>query len=119
MAAPLQQVRQFLLDFKQTAEGELHVPNRDKNLAFLARHGFTARERKEIILGLRMDDYVKGPEVDDRWPDGPKCVWVFGVQYEGIHIYIKLKLIEEDKEKRAICISFHEAEFSMRFPYRR
>lgn len=119
MPAPLQQVRQFLLDFKQAAEKGLHIPNREKNLSLLARHGFTVRERRDVILGLRVEDYVKGPEPDDRDPTGPKNIWVFGVEHGGVGIYIKLKLVEEDDMKRAICISFHDAEFKMRFPYRR
>lgn len=120
MPVSSQQICQFLSLFKQASEKELYVPNRDKNRDFLARHGFTIQDRKDVIAGLQLKNYAKGPEPDDKDPAGPKNIWVFGVQYEGIAIYIKLKLIEESNHvNRAIVISFHEAEYPMRFPYRK
>ena len=118
MPTTQEHVRQFLSSFKKAAETNLYVPNRDKNRDFLARHGFTVRERRNVLLGLRVEDYSKGPELDDRFPHGPKNVWVFGANHAELLIYIKVKLVEEVQINRALCISFHDAEFRMRFPFR-
>lgn len=117
------QIKDFLSAFKQAAQLELNVIPRKKNLDFLTQHGFTPKERREVILGLQVEDYWKGPEEDDR-ARGPKDIWFFGVDYQGIQIYIKLQIVEEKDEqtgdtlKHAKCISFHEAEWEIRYPYK-
>lgn len=86
MPAHPNQIRRFLEAFKRAAQSELYVINREKNLRFLTEHGMSVKERKELLLGLRVCDYEGGPEVDDRSPDEPPSVWVFGVEREGIQI---------------------------------
>ena len=123
MPATPTQIKDFLSAFKQSAQLDLNVIPRQKNLEFLTRHGFTPKERKEVLLGLQVGDYCKGPEEDDK-ARGPKDIWFFGVDYEGVQVYIKLQLVEEKDEetgdmmRHAKCISFHGAEHEMRFPYR-
>jgi hypothetical protein len=122
MPATPTEIKDFLSTFKQAARLDLNVIQREKNLEFLTRHGFTPKERKEVLLGLQVSDYCKGPEEDDK-VGGPKDIWFFGVDYEGLQIYIKLQLVEEKDEetddtmRHAKCISFHEAEHAMTFPY--
>ncbi|MDE2237050.1 MAG: hypothetical protein KGK30_04105 [Elusimicrobia bacterium] len=100
----------------------MNVIPREVNRDFLLKHGFTPRERVEVILGLRVENYIKGPEEDDR-ARGPKDIWFFGVEYEQVSIYIKLQLVEEKDAaagktlKHAKCISFHEAKWPMIYPY--
>lgn len=124
MPATPVQIKAFLSAFKQAAQLDLNVIPRAKNLAFLTRYGFTPQERKEVLLGLQVGDYCKGPEQDDKDPDGPKDIWFFGVDYEGVKIYIKLQLVEEtdgessDTFVHAKCISFHEAEYELIFPFK-
>jgi len=122
MPSPKGRVQEFLSDFKMAAQRGLSVIPREINRDFLTKHGFTPRERLEVILGLRVEDYIKGPEEDAR-ARGPKDIWFFGVEYEGIPIYIKLQLVEETGAaagktlKHAKCISFHEAKWPMSYPY--
>ncbi|PIP82597.1 MAG: hypothetical protein CO113_10745 [Elusimicrobia bacterium CG_4_9_14_3_um_filter_62_55] len=122
MAASRKQVQNFLTNFKKAAQQELSVIPRKINLEFLTQHGLTPKERKEVILGLTVKDYFKGPEGDERAP-GPQDIWFFGVEYQYLEIYIKLQLVEEKEEstgtaiKHAKCISFHQAQWPMRYPY--
>lgn len=124
MPATYNQIQRFLADFKTAVKTFLNVIPRRKNLEFLLKHGLTAQQREDMILGLQVRDYVKGPESDDK-SRGPKTLWFFGSEYEKLAIYIKLELIEEKDEetgvvvKHAICLGFHEAEWPMQFPYRK
>jgi hypothetical protein len=115
------EIRAFLARFKAAVKQNLLFPDpdRNKNLLFLAKQGMTAEERKEILLRLRVEDYMDGPEVSDREPEGPQNVWVFGTEYGGLEIFIRLRLVEKGKDVYAICISFHEAEQPLNFPYGR
>ena len=121
MPASKDEIRAFLRQFKAAARQNLIFPepDRQKNLIFLLKQGIAAEERKEILLGLRVEDYIHGPESSDRDPKGPRNVWVFGVEYGETETFVRLRLIEEEKEMYAICISFHEAERPLKFPYRR
>ena len=122
MISPRGRVQEFLSKFKTAAEKELVVISREINLHFLVQHGLSWRERKEVLLGLCVEDYIKGPEEDDR-ARGPKDIWFFGLEYREIEIYIKLKLVEETNmatgkmTQHAMCISFHEAKWPMSRPY--
>lgn len=124
MPATPTQIKEFLSAFKQLAQLDLDIYPRKKNLDFLNRHGFRPAERREVILGLQVKDYCKGPEEDDKEPGGEKVMWFFGVNYEGIEIYIKLRIVDEKNEetgeimRHAKCISFHNPEWEMKFPYK-
>jgi hypothetical protein len=115
------EIRIFLARFKAAARRELLFPDpdRNKNLLFLAKQGLTAEERKEIILRLRVEDYMHGPETSDHEPAGPQNVWVFGAKYAGLEIFIRLRLVEKEKDRYALCFSFNEAEQPLDFPYKR
>jgi hypothetical protein len=118
VAADYHQIAQFLTRFKKTAQLRIDFINRPKNNSFLAAKGMTPEERKEIILGLEVQHYVDGPEVDEAHPKGPKSVWVFGYKAECGHIYIKVKHYTDNAGiGRAKCLSFHEAEFQLKFPH--
>lgn len=40
-------------------------------------------------------------------------MWVFGKDYNDIDLYIKISV-----SNRALCISFHEAEYPLNFPFK-
>ncbi len=46
----------------------------------------------------------------------PPLLFVFGKEINGKLIYVKLK-IKGDPKRRVLCVSFHYAADSMRFPY--
>lgn len=104
-------VQQFLEQFKEiAAQKGFDVVPREKNKQTLITLGFTAKIRKEILMGLTADDYISGPEPDrDRKGD----VWVFGITIGSTEIYIKLKVVEytpidsTEVIQQAICLSFH------------
>jgi len=43
-------------------------------------------------------------------------MWVFGFDHEGTEIYIKISMGRLNQE--VICISFHESEFKMNYPFK-
>lgn len=70
----------------------------------------------EIILDLTILDYVRGPEIDR---DKPGEMWIFGREIAKKEVYIKLKIAQVGLVKIAKCISFHIAEFPLRYPHKR
>ena len=107
-------VRQFLSEFKDViyANG-LRIIERLKNKDALLELGLTSNQRKEIILSLSVLDYNSGP-IKDIYKSGD--FWVFGKTIDGAEIYIKLKIVEQDDEDYAICLSFHKSEHPLRYP---
>ena len=41
-------------------------------------------------------------------------MWVFGKDHNDVEIYIKISVAE-----KALCISFHEAEHPLQYPFRK
>lgn len=113
----IQDVRDFLLEFKQVATGGsgIDIVPRAETRPTLARLGLTKANAEEILLALSVTDYCKGPEPDR---DRPGNVWFFGLEIEGHEVYIKLKVAQVGDEQISKCISFHVAERPLRYPHR-
>jgi hypothetical protein len=113
-----QDIRDFLLEFKQAAtcgSGVDLVP-RNETRATLAQLGLTKVDLEVLLLNLSVMDYCNGPEPDfDRTGE---VVWIFGTRIQGKEIYIKLKVGQVGKQKIAKCISFHIAQFPLKYPHR-
>ena len=109
-------VRQFLSEFKDLiyASG-LRIIDRIKNRDALLELGFTDKQRKDIILSLSVLDYSSGPIKDNLKPGD---YWVFGKKIEGVDVYIKLKIAEQDDEEYAVCFSFHKSESPLKYPFK-
>ncbi len=107
----------FLKEFKMIAtKGRgIDIVSRRKNLDSLAKLGLTKRNCKDEILGLSVVDYCAGPKPDK---DRSGQIWEFGKRISGRNVYIKLKIGQVGQQKIAKCISFHEAEFPLCFPFR-
>lgn len=82
----------------------------------LSKLNLTETNREEIILNLSASDYCDGPNKD---PDRAGDVWIFGKEVNGKVIYIKLKTFIADKKICAKCLSFHEASYSMSWPFKK
>lgn len=108
------QVMLFLALMRDCAACSFRVAQRDKNMATLARLGVTIRDAKGRILTLTPSDYVEGPTPREGHPSQES--WVFGLQIHDTDVYIKLEVRLEPA--RCLCVSFHEAERPMTFPYR-
>ena len=63
----------------------------------------------DIILKLEIDNYSETQECTIY--KGEK-IWIFGYDYHSYELYIKLRL-----RKKVICISFHEKEYEINYPY--
>ena len=108
------QVMLFLALMRECAACSFRLERRDKNMATLAGLGITIRDAKGRILALTVNDYVEGPTAR---PDRPSQEsWVFGLRIHGTDVYIKLEVRLEPA--RCLCVSFHNAERPMAFPYR-
>jgi hypothetical protein len=89
--------------------------NRDKNLQTLARLGITYEHRIEILQSLlpRNFSHILDPE-----PGRHESCWIFGVWEQSVEIYIKLKIVETGPGgEQAVCVSFHEAERPLEYPF--
>ena len=108
-------VSQFLKDFKDlTYEKGLLVTVRVKNTRALLDLGLTGKQREEILLGLEVSDYCSGPTKDIYRPGD---YWEFGKQIDGIEIYIKLKIAAQHRDEHALCLSFHKAEYPLKYHF--
>lgn len=113
----IKDVRDFLLEFKQVATGGsgVDIVPRVETRPTLAQLGMTLANLEELLLGLSVADYCKGPEPDR---DRPGSIWIFGREIEGKEVYIKLKVAQTGNRRIAKCISFHIARYPLRYPYR-
>ncbi|MEA3428376.1 MAG: type II toxin-antitoxin system MqsR family toxin [Thermodesulfobacteriota bacterium] len=106
----------FLKEFKQLVqEGGLYVVNRPEHQKSLVDLGLTKEACKVEILGLSVTDYCKGPQPDK---DRPGDIWVFGKEFAGREVYIKLKIAQVESPKIAKCISFHAAKQPLCYPFK-
>ena len=110
-------VRKFLLEFKRaaTAGSGVKIISRPETRPTLARLGMTKANLEQLLLGLSVADYCKGPEPDR---DRPGEMWFFGRRIKGEDIYIKLKVAKAGGQSIAKCISFHRAQFPLKYPFR-
>ncbi|MEE9303355.1 MAG: hypothetical protein V3U84_06180 [Thiotrichaceae bacterium] len=114
---PIQDVRDFLLEFKQVATGGsgIDIVPRAETRPTLARLGLTKANLEEILLELSVTDYCQGPKPDR---DRPGQLWVFGCEIQGYEVYIKLKVAKVRQKQIAKCISFHIAKHPLEYPHR-
>ena len=109
-------VEKFLKDFKIKMKiwSVLFLDDRSKNFRALAELGIMASEREKVIADLEVNDYSEGPLKESML--GLNEMWVFGKVVKGNEVYIKICLGHPGTS--TICISFHIAEFKMKYPYR-
>ena len=115
MICDKEQIESFLNDFKQKMKeknGFTMVP-RERNINELKSFGIKIITVKGIVNSLNFTHYCSGPEKDSEYPENN--LWVFGYEFNGKLLYIKLS---SDLKHKAKCISFHKAEFEMKFPYK-
>jgi hypothetical protein len=91
----------------------LFLEQRPKNAQTILDLGITPVIRRQIIKELEATDYSSGPE-DDHDRSG-KQIAVFGYDYNGTELYIKFSFGMDPLP--VIVVSFHESEFSMKYPF--
>jgi hypothetical protein len=89
--------------------------DRGKNAQALLDLDITPDKRKKIIMDLKVDDYSEGPLEEKQ-----NCLlpmWVFGTQVNKEEVYIKVSMAAPNC--KAICISFHLAEYPINYPFKK
>ncbi len=114
-----QEVRQFLNEFKVKMDIYSIIFRDDrtskKNTKALLSLDILPNKRKEIIKDLNSQDYYEGPLSDKLY--GMSSMWVFGKTVKNKEVYIKISMGFE--EGSVICISFHEAEYKITYPFKK
>lgn len=104
-----------LMKEKLHSGGRIVFVDRHKNSQALFELGITSLYREQIIKSLEVEDYSEGPNEDTIFDCG-NPLWVFGKMFNEQEIYIKIQFgVGLD----TICISFHKAEKSLNYPFRR
>lgn len=109
-----EEVQSFLEEFhsKLKVFGIIYRDDRGKNQKTLEELEIIPSYRKVVIESLTVNDYVEGPVVDQLNQLGE--MWVFGKDVKGREVYIKIMLSVHCRQ--TICISFHLAEFPLKYP---
>lgn len=103
-----------LMKEKLRSGGRIVFVDRNKNSQALFELGITPLYREQIIKSLEVEDYSEGPNEDTIYRGKP--LWVFGKMFDEQEIYIKIHFgVGLD----IICISFHKAEKSLNYPFRK
>lgn len=112
-----EQVQRFLDDFHQKTKvfDIVFRDARDKNFNALLKLEISSYRRNEIITALQMEDYSEGPLPDTLYRLSE--MWVFGKTEKKKEIYIKISMGAPNSQ--TICISFHIAERSMNYPFKK
>ena len=113
-AITLDDVNRFLEQFKVKASvfGIIYRV-RDKNEETLFNLGISAQMREKIVLSLEGTDFSH-TTLGDVFDEGD-VLWVFGKDYKGTELYIKITIIDNG---RCLCVSFHEAEHPINYPFK-
>ena len=94
--------------------------DREKNLNSLYKHGLTLDIAKFYIETLKVKDYWKGPEPDHKNYNNYDW-WFFAREINtalgNTLFYIKIR-VETRGREQVICLSFHEADYPVNFPYK-
>lgn len=85
--------------------------DRSKNAQSLHNLDIPPDKRKEIIRKLKPEDFYR---IEDGLYMEKYSMWSFGSTVQTIEMYIKISLTE----RNIICISFHEAEFPIIYPFK-
>jgi len=112
-------VRNILIKIKSlVAIGNyIFLGNRKKNFETLVALGYLPSHVKQEILSLTPKEYSEGPLLDkDQTNYKDESFWIFGKKIQNNLIYIKLKIRKTNEHEETVCMSFHIAEYQMKFP---
>lgn len=102
-------IAQNLLRIKQIVDKDVNgnkfiIVNTKKNKEFMREYLLTFQDVKDIIKKLRVTDCFKGPEKDrDERYEG--IIFFFSPIFEGIKLYIKIRI---ESDEKSVCLSVHE-----------
>ena len=110
------EVGEFLKFFKEKMKiwDVLFRDDRGKNTQTLANLELRPIDRKRVLEKLVIEDYSQGP-LEERMYGGV-AMWIFGKDVKKNEVYIKITMGFAGGS--VICISFHAAEYPMRYPFK-
>lgn len=115
------EVERFLTKCKIAVKSNAIFEFDEKDKETLAYLGFIYDDVEKEILSLLPVDYEDGPLPDEK--GYAKDWWVFGKVIQGREVYIKLKVkdynFEGEQQLSCLCISFHFAKYTLKFPYKK
>jgi hypothetical protein len=118
-----EEVEQFLADMKKVSTGDtwekiLYIPKEtkdgDKTHAFMVAHDIDGLVVFEELLKLDVTNYSK-TDYDEHPAFKNEIVWFFGQIFMMEEVYIKVKI--RKYRNLVVCLSFHEPEFDLGYPY--
>lgn len=89
----------------------------NKTRVFMKNIGYRNVDVLQSVQELGVVDYSSGPFCDNK--GRPRDLWVFGRYLEQYEVYIKLTAWLEGGTVRTMCVSFHEAEQPLSYPYKK
>lgn len=112
----IEEVEKFLNTFHSKLDvfNIIFRDDRGKNIQALAELEITPAYREKVIRDITAIDYSCGPIMDTLHKCGE--MWVFGKDVKGQEVYIKISLGQPSCA--TICISFHQAEYPMDYPFK-
>ncbi|WBX81275.1 hypothetical protein PD280_06015 [Virgibacillus salarius] len=113
--AALSKIKDTINDAKY---GGFHFKRRPETEETMIKLGYKHEHVLEEILSLTYRNYCDGPEQNrSNSGVGKGSIWKFGKFIESIEVYIKIHIVPQGAKNQCICISFHEANYSMAYPY--
>lgn len=115
MSTSKEEVKRFLIDFKQKMQvfEVVFMRSRSKNLQTVVELELNNIEVRKQLEELTVENYYRGP-IDDR-DDGPD-LWEFGKSVKNKEVYVKVHMGKVNKS--VICVSFHFPESTINYPLR-
>ena len=109
-------VKNFISDFKTKLKifDIIFLDKRQKNTQALLDLEIAPAQRKKIIESIELKDYVEGPVAEELY--GMADMWVFGKMVKNKEVYIKVT--PGHPNRQVICISFHIAEYPLKYPFK-
>lgn len=110
-----QEIERFLEEIKvKVSTGILrllYLNNREKNARTLLELEMPPNKRTDIIMKLKPEDFYR---VEEGKYLEQYDMYSFGKTVKGMEVYIKISITEEN----VVCISFHEAEYPIDYPFK-
>lgn len=92
-----------------------------KNGDFMRKLGWTYTQiQSYICANLCCENYYKGPNANRSSTGSTRAIiWEFGMDVESYEVYVKVSILEELGEIKSACLSFHECEYPIVYPFRK
>ncbi|WP_255467257.1 toxin [Raoultibacter phocaeensis] len=104
------------LPFERFVVAGLNKPE-GKTYRFIDKLGYRVYDVYREVVSLGIENYSMGPLRDERGRSHD--LWVFGKYIELYEAYIKFAVFISFDTIAAVCVSFHEAEHPLAYPYGR